>query len=111
MSFYQFAQFCDEVEKRAREEALAAGKSPEEAKKVGERERINQGSGVITALGRSAAGAMTGAAVGSVIPVVGTAIGGTIGFIAGAISAIADPEPSPIKAAKAYVSMFTKFFS
>jgi phage tail tape-measure protein len=110
MSLYQFAQFCDEVERKAREEALAMGKSPEEAKKIGERERINQGSGVITALGRSAAGAMTGAAVGSVIPIVGTAVGGTIGFIAGAISAIADPEPSPTKAVKAYVSMFAGLF-
>lgn len=108
MCFGEFARSLNDIEERAREQALREGKSPEEAQKLAEQERMAHGSAVITALTRSTAWGMAGAAAGSVIPVVGTAVGGTIGFIAGAMSAIVDPEPSLGKAAREYVSIFKK---
>jgi hypothetical protein len=108
MSFGEFARLCDDIENRAKERALAEGKSPEEAQKLAEQERMDQGSAVITALGRSCSWGVTGAAVGSVVPVVGTVVGGTIGFVAGAISAIVDPKPSIRKSVSAYGSLLGK---
>jgi phage tail tape-measure protein len=108
MSFGEFARFLDETEEKAREKALIEGKSLEDAKTIAEQERMASGSAVITALARSTAWSITGAAVGSVVPVVGTAVGATIGFVGGAISAIVDPKPSLGKAAKDYFSVLRK---
>ena len=110
MSFGEFARYLNETEKRAQEKALSEGKTLEEAKEIAEQERMASGSAVISALGRSTAWGITGAAVGSVLPLVGTAVGGTVGFIGGAISAIVDPRPSLGKAAKDYVSVLRKVF-
>lgn len=108
MSAGEFARYVRETEQKAREQALSEGKSLEEATKIGEQESAAAGSKVVSALGRSTAWSITGAAVGSVVPGVGTAVGGTIGFVGGAISAFVDPNPSPAKAVKDYINIFDK---
>ena len=107
----QFAHDMREIENEARDRALREGKSYEEAQQIGEKARLDSGLSVITALGKSSSWAITGAAVGSVVPVVGTAVGGTIGFVAGALKALTDPNPSPAKAVGSYVSMFRSFIN
>ena len=105
MSVGMFKYEMDQIEEKARERALGEGKSREEAQAIGEKERLDSGSRVVTALSRSTSWALTGAAAGSVVPGVGTAVGGTVGFVAGAISALTDSKPSPGKAIASWLGV------
>jgi len=109
MSISLILQDLKKMEDDARAKALSEGNSVEEADKIAKKESSDAGWTVVTAISRSTAWALAGATVGSVVPVVGTVIGGAVGFVAGSVSALTDPNPSPVKAATSWISIFKKF--
>jgi hypothetical protein len=92
MSFHAIVHSVIDAGEKAENEALNAGKTPNEAK---EAKRLAEADSwnVAGSCGiRPLSYALTSAAIGSVVPVIGTGLGAFLGYVVGTISAVRNPN-------------------